>query len=242
MPKTIAAFRPSFRILALALALLVPAAADAERPHAPTVRALSVSGEGEVKAAPDEAMLSAGVVSRAATADAALADNRQAMNAVFAALKGAGIADKLIQTSHFSVSPEYANEKTGDAPRISFYQVSNSVSVTIDDLTKLGITIDALVASGANSMGSISFSIRDPKPLLAQARAAAVRDAMERARTYAGAAGVALGPVIAISEGGAQAPQPMLRAMSFGNAAAPTPIAAGEESVSAQVSMTFEIR
>jgi uncharacterized protein len=210
----------------------------------PQLHTITVSGEGEVKGVPDQALLTAGVVTQAATAADALASNRRAMNAVFAELKRQGIPDRALQTSDFNVSPQYAPQREeGDTrPRIVGYQVSNSVAVTVDDLQKLGPAIDALVASGANSMGGVTFAIRDPKPLLRQAREAAVKDAMDRAQTYAKAAGLVLGRIVNISEGGAQAPHPVFRAMAFDGADKATPIAAGEQTVSAQVTVTFEIR
>jgi len=210
---------------------------------APAPRTLSVSGEAQIKAVPDEAQLSAGVVSQAPTARAALEANRRAMNAVFATLKSRGIPDKSIQTSEFSVSPQYNSGKDGTGPqRLVGYEVSNSVTVTIDDLSKVGDAIDALVSSGANAMGGVSFAISDPKPLLKEARTAAVQDALDRAATLAKASGVTLGPIIAINDGEASTSRPEFRAMTVAQAGMSTPIAAGEERVSASVSITFEIR
>jgi len=205
-------------------------------------RTLTVSGTGEVRAAPDEAQLSTGVVAQAPSAAAALAANARAMNRVFDTLKRAGIAEKNIQTSNFSVSPQYAASKPGQTQRIVGYDVSNTVSVLVDKLDNLGPTLDALVASGSNQIDGPNFAIADPKPLLAKAREAAVKDATDRAATIARAAGVSLGPIVSISEGGgAVAPQPMMRMAMSANAAPPTPVAAGEQSVSAEVSITWEI-
>jgi hypothetical protein len=230
--------RPSLFIAFLATAT-IPAAASAADPQPHTI---TVSGEGEIKAVPDEAILTAGVESTGATADAALAANRRAMNSVFAELKRQGIPDRSIQTSNFSVSPQYDSGKR-TVPKVVGYQVTNGVSVTIDDLAKLGPAVDALVASGANSMGGISFTIRDPKPLLKLAREAAVKDAMDRAETYAQAAGLSVGPVVQLSEGAVQMPRPVFRAMAMGyDAAKATPVAAGEQTISAQVTVTFELK
>lgn len=209
-----------------------------------TPRVITTSGEGEVHATPDEAMLSAGVVSEARTAAAALADNAKAMNAVFATLRNAGVPEKSIQTSGFNVSPQYATDKDGtQTQRITSYQVSNTVNVTVDDLKKVGPTLDALVTSGANSIGGVSFDIKNPKAAMAQARALAVADAIERAQTLAKAAGVTLGPITSISEsGGYEPPHPLYRVMAAAAAPMQTPIAAGEQSVTANVSITWEIR
>jgi hypothetical protein len=206
-------------------------------------RLLTVTGEGDVKAKPDRATLSAGVLTEAKTAAAALAANNGAMNAVFGALKRLGIPDRSIQTSEISVQPQYPNDSRLPR-RITGYQVSNTVTVTVDDLGRLGPVLDALVSSGANSLGDIAFGLRDPKPLEAQAGAAAVHDAMQKADAMARAAGVNLGPIVSIGEGAVSEPVPLgrrmpaLMAMNGG----PTPVAAGVETISATVTISWEIR
>lgn len=227
-------------LAALTLTLLAcPAvAADSKSP-----RLLTVSGEGEATAAPDRAELSAGVVSEARTAAAALTANSAQMNAVFSALKKMGIPDKSIETTGFSVAPQYPPYNSTEQRHITGYQVSNSVTVKVDDLAKLGTTLDALVRSGANDVNSVAFSIRDPKPLLAGAREAAVKDAMTKAETYAKAAGVKLGPVVSITEGGMERAQPLaMRALAAPLPSQPPPMAPGEQTVSANVTMSWEIQ
>lgn len=223
-----------------ALALAVPAfAADQPAP-----RTLSVSGMGEVKSAPDESNLSAGVTTQATTAAQALVANSRAMNAVFATLKRLGIPEKDIQTSDFSVQPQYQSCKPGTScqPRIVGYQVSNTVDVTVEDMDKTGAVLDALVSSGSNQIGGINFSIHDPKPLLRTARAAAVADAIERAQTYAKAAGITLGPILSIDENGNEATRHIYKvAAGYMANAAPAPIAGGEELVSVNVTVTWQI-
>jgi hypothetical protein len=233
--------RPAVTALALGAAvMLAPGAALADAAAPP--RTLTVSGEGEAKAVPDEAHLSAGVVTEAKKAADALVANTRAMHAVFATLKRFGISDHAIQTSEFSVEPQRAPDRNGNAgAKISGYTVSNTVNVTVD-IAKLGPALDALVSSGANSLGSIDFAIRDPKPLLAKARAEAIHDATERAQVYAKAAGIALGPILSVSEGGAEMPRPAYAARMAAAPNALPPVAAGEERISANVSVTFAIR
>ncbi len=236
---------PRHTVLALAggalfLVLAAPSL-KADQP-APQPRTLTVTGEGEARAVPDQAQLSAGVVTAARTAAAALAANTKAMNGVFATLKKAGVPDKSVQTSNFSVSPQYPNDNS-DTRRIVGYQVSNTVNVTLDDLKQLGPALDALVASGANNIGDISFAIRNPGPLAMQARAAAVRDATARAQAYAKAAGLSLGPILSVQEGEYSPPRPMMRAMAMAAPPSlPVPVAAGEQTVSASVTIVWEIR
>jgi uncharacterized protein len=218
------------------LALLGPAALHAE----PLPRVLTVTGSGEVKAAPDRALISTGVVTEGRTAGQAMEANARAMSAVFDALERAGMPAKNIQTSDISVAPQYATAKAGSPQRVASYQVTNTVSVTVDGLDRLGATLDALVASGSNQIDGPSFSVADPKPLLAKARADAVADATAKAQAYAQAAGVALGPIQSITDGGSYAAEPMGRMMSLAGKA--TPVAAGEVGVSASVTITWEIR
>ena len=218
-------------------ASVIPAAAQ------PEPRTIAMSGHGEVKATPDTATLTAGVSVQAASAAAALAADSTRMQVVIAALKKASIADKAIQTARFSVAPQYVYAN-GQAPRLTGYQATNQVSVHVDDIGKVGTLLDALVGAGANEESSIAFSIAHPEPLLAEARAEAVADARTRAETYAKAAGVTLGPILSISENGIATPRPIvMRAMAAVAApASPPPIEAGEESVSANVSIVWQIQ
>jgi uncharacterized protein YggE len=230
--------RKSLTAACLAGIIALPAAAESASPHT-----ITVTGHGEAKAAPDSAMVSAGVTTQAKTAAAALSENSAAMNRVFAALKRLGVEAKNIQTSNFTVSPQFTpyNSNSGNGQRIVGYQVSNQVDVTLERTAGVGPAVDALVAAGANQMNGIGFTIHDPKPLLASARAAAVDDAAARAQVFAKAAHVALGPILSIEEGGTVPVRPLyaMRAMAE---AAPTPIAAGEQTVAADVTIVWEIR
>jgi uncharacterized protein YggE len=159
------------------------------------------------------------------------------MKAVFTAIEKLGVPQKDIQTTSFNVSPRYAS---GDAPRLTGYDVTNQVTVRLSDVSRLGAALDALVTAGANRMNGIDFAIAEPAPLLDKARADAVADARARAETYARAAGVTLGPVQSISEGGS-GPVPLRMAAPMAFAAKAVPVAAGEESVSADVTLVWEI-
>jgi len=203
---------------ALAAAFAIPAlAADP--------RTMAMTGHGEIHAAPDMAQITAGVSAIAPTAAQALSANANRMKGVFDALKKLGVPEKDIQTTSFFVSPQYSNGDNNAPRRLTGYQVNNDVTVRLPDVGKLGNALDALVAAGANQINGVNFSIQNPAALLEQARAEAVGDARTRAETYAKAAGVTLGPILSISEGGAAlAPQPMYRAAAM---AAQTRIAPG---------------
>jgi hypothetical protein len=201
-------------------------------------RTLTMNGEGEVRAAPDSVTVSAGVTSQAPTAAAALSANTARMQSVFAALKKLGVADKDMQTSNFSVSQQMGD---GQPPHVTGYQVNNQVRARLDDVGKLGAALDALVAAGANQLNGIDFTIKDSASLLTEARGQAVADARAKAETYAKAAGVSLGPILSISENENAGPRPLFAPMTMARAAKAVPVAAGEESVTAQVSIVWEI-
>jgi uncharacterized protein YggE len=225
-------------VLATALAA-APQIAVAQTPPAP--RVITMAGHGEARAVPDTAMVSAGVHAQAPTAAAALAANTTRMQAVMAALKKQGVPDKDIQTSNFSISPQYANGN-GEAPRITGYQANKQVEVRLEDVKKVGTVLDALVSAGANQMNGLSFSIRDDAALLAKARSAAVEEARLKAETFAKAAGVSLGAILSISEsGGGMPPRPMYAAPMMVRDKA-VPVALGEQSVDADISITWEIK
>jgi hypothetical protein len=223
-----------------AVALMtLPAFAESAPPHT-----ITVVGHGEAKAAPDSAMVSAGVTTQAKTAAAALTENSAAMNRVFAALKRLGVEAKNIQTSNFTVAPQFTpyGANNTNSQRIVGYQVNNQVDVTLVRTADVGPTVDALVAVGANQMNGIGFTIHDPKPFLASARTAAVEDAATRAQTFAKAAHVALGPILSIEEGSAAPMRPLYSMRVSAASIAPTPVAAGEQTVAADVTIVWEIQ
>jgi uncharacterized protein YggE len=204
-------------------------------------RTLTMSGRGEVRAAPDMVMLLSGVTSQAPNAAEAVSANNAQMQSVFAALKKLGVADKDMQTANFNVSPEMTGGANNQPVRITGYRVNNEVRVTLNDVGKLGAALDALVAAGANQMNGIEFSVKNDAPLLAEARGDAVADARTKAEAYAKAAGVSLGPILSVSENDNEGPRPIFRAAPMALAAKAVPVAAGEESVSASVSIVWEI-
>jgi uncharacterized protein YggE len=228
-------------LAATALAVLLsvsPAIAD----EVHMTRTISLTGHGEVRSVPDVATVTSGVASEAATASEALAANTQAMNAIFTALKDAGIAEKDIQTSNFMVQPRY-NYPENKAPELAGYVVSNNVTITARKIDGLGALLDKLVQAGSNQINGIAFSVSEPDAALDEARKRAVEDATRKAKIYAGATGVTLGPVVTISEsGGYQPPVPMVRAKAMMADSAPVPVAAGEQALAVDVNITWEIK
>lgn len=208
--------------------------------NTPPQRTIIVTGEGEVLGKPDQARISAAVVTQAPTAEAAAQDNATAMNRVLSAIAALGIPPNKIQTSNYSVQPQYPTT-TANRNNITGYQVTNELTITIDDVSKLGAITDTLVHNGANQLGGVEFTIADPRPLTDRARMAAVNDARAKAQTLANAAGVRLGPLLSIQEGpGVFRPTPFAAPRAL--AAASTPIAVGEQPIIVAVTLTYAIQ
>jgi uncharacterized protein YggE len=230
--------------LAMAIGLAAIGAAAAAQapvvvPGMPTT--LTVVAEGKVARAPDIAQLSGGVVTTAATAAAAMADNSRQMNAVAMAVKKAGIADRDVQTTGLSLQPQY---KYGDnqPPVLTGYQASNTVSLRIRKISDAGRIVDTLVAAGVNQINGPNFSIDDSSSALDEARTAAMKTARARASLYAAAAGMRVKRIAAISESGGEqpGPRPMLMSMRAKEADS-MPIAPGEVALTINVTVTFEL-
>ena len=226
--------------LTLAAACLTPAFADDNK----VVRSISLSGHGEVRMAPDLAIVTVGVMSSAATARVALDANTKAMEAVMASLKEAAIEARDIQTANFSVNPRYDyGQNNAQPPKVIGYDVSNNVTITVRKLDSLGAILDRVVSSGSNQINGVMFQLEKPEAATDKARKLAVADAMRKAQVYTAASGVALGQIMSLSEGGGyQPPQPVFKSMRAEAAAADVPIAQGEQVITMDVNITWEIK
>ncbi|MFP4274846.1 MAG: SIMPL domain-containing protein [Paracoccaceae bacterium] len=219
---------------ALALAAAVPAVAQDD------ARRITVQGSGQVAAEPDMAVISMGVEARAETARAAMDETSEAMAAMLARLEESGLDRRDMQTSALSLSPVLARDQRDGPQRIDGFAARNELTLRVRDLGSLGAVMDAVLSEGANRFGGLRFSIADPEPLESEARRRAVTDAMSRARELAEAAGVELGPVRKIHESGGH--RPVMREMAaMSDAQDSIPVAAGEITIEAEVSMEFAI-
>lgn len=208
---------------------------------------LRVMGEAERAMAPDMAVVQLTVTREAKTARAALDANSAAMAEVMQAMDEAGVDERDLQTSNFSIQPRYVYPKprSEHPPELVAYTVRNSLTVRVRELADLGKLLDQAVTLGVNEGGSVRFTNEDPSATLAQARTAAVKDALAKAETLAQAAGVELGDILEIAEQ-SYSPQPRNyraeRAMMSDAAAGSVPVAAGENSyrVVVQVSVAID--
>ena len=235
-------------LTALAVAsAAVPATAGAQativaQPLAGT--RLDINATGEVSRVPDIAIISAGVVTRAPTATAAISQNAARMERVVAALKRAGIAERDIQTSSVSLNPDYVYEER-QPPRLTGYQATNMVTVRFRDIRNSGKVLDALVAEGANQISGPSLTIDKPEAALDEARTRALAAGRARADLYARSLGMRVVRLLSVSEGGGyQVPPPMPygRGMVAQEASAKTDIIPGEQQLQVSVSMSFELQ
>lgn len=228
---------------AIAAAFAMPALAEDDS-------TMVMTGHGEVTAAPDTAVITSGVTTEGETARDALDANTKAMSQLIETLKAANIEARDIQTSNFSVNPNYVYSDERDAngytkpPKIMGYQVSNTVTVRVRDLPALGAILDKAVSVGANTVNNIAFSVADPSKLYDEARKAAFADARDKADLYAEAAGVSLDRILNISEqqNFNQPPMPYaMKTMAADAAAAPVPVQGGELTFAIDVAVTWDL-
>jgi uncharacterized protein len=225
-------------VITIIFAAVLPARAD-DTKAAPEARII-VIGEGSVSAAPDHARISSGVTTRAKTAREASDANAKAMAAVLAALQSAGIEQKDIQTSRFSVQPVYTSPGPNMEQRLTGFSVSNQVSVAIRQIDKVGDILDRLVTAGATDAGNVEFLHADSSKILDKAREAAMADARRKGELYAHAAGLTLGIVAWVTEDSSSplfAPKVAMRAAMPGAA----PIATGEDTLQVRITVGYEI-
>jgi uncharacterized protein YggE len=201
---------------------------------------ITVMGTGEVLEKPDMARISIGVVTQLETASASLRQNTEAVEKVLATLKDHEIADDDVQTSHFSISPQYDYNRSGQPPRLVGYRVTNQVRVAVRRIEDLGDLLDDVVTSGSNQINEVSFDIDEVAALEDAARRIAVSDARHKATLYAQEAGVRLGPVLQVEEISGPVVMPQM-AMAMAEQARAVPIAPGRQVVRQEVRVTFAI-
>ncbi len=230
--KSIAAF-----LISLGLSISAFAQAPADAPH------VIVTGEGLVKATPDQAWVSIGAESRAKTSRDAQQQNATAMTAVQQKIAALGISKDAIKTTAIDLQLEfdYANGK--QTPR--GYVARNTIEVRVDDIARLGDVLDAVVSSGATMIHGLRFDVKQREQLAANALQAAVKSGMAKAQAVAAGSNRAVDRVMKIEElsGGYEPPMPVPRQYAMAaRADAPTPVAAGEIEIRAQVRVTVSIK
>lgn len=250
-------------VAAILTALGGAAAAQSPAPSAVMLESggtvLNVTAEGRAQRQPDLVTFNAGVVTQARTAAEALSANAERMDAVTAALKRAGVAEKDLQTATLSIQPQYfypQPERRPDGstspaapqpPSIIGYEARNTVTAKVRQVAGVGRIIDALAQAGANQVDGPYFTVENPEPATDEARAQAMAVARKRAELYARAAGLRVTRILTITEGGGYYPVTREIIVTGGMAAAPSPapppppssVQAGEITLGANLSVQF---
>lgn len=241
--RTIAALAGAVALLALGAACFETSVESEDLGE--DARAISVSGNGEVRAEPDIATLTLGVEARAETVAEARAEANRAAEAVMAALRDGGVDADDIRTTRFSIGAVY--DYSDDRPRIDGYSVSNTVTVTVRAIETTGELIDAAAEAGgdATRFNGISFGYDDPAEYTRTARELAVEDARAKAEQLAELTGVTLGDPLSISETSWAAPvsvrYPQESAAFADSAEAGTSISPGTSAISVTVNVVWAI-
>jgi uncharacterized protein YggE len=240
--KTKFFFLTTLLVLAIGLAACGPSPSTITLQPQPPVRTITVSGTGLVTLVPDIAYINIGVHSQDASASVATTDNNTRALAVIDLIKAAGVADKDIQTTNFSIYPQQQYDNNGVMTGI-IYMVDDTVYVTVRDLATLGSLLDDSVQAGANSINSISFDLADKTDALSQARSAAVTDARKQADELTGATGVSLGDVQTISYYDSTPPIALQYSRAdMGLGGGSVPVQSGSMQISTTVTIVYEIK
>jgi len=229
--------------------LLITVLAGACSSNASRVTRVAVTGETNMKAQPDAAVVVLSVITQGAQAFNAQQDNARKSDAVIHALQASAGANPEIKTSDYSLRPQY-DERYNKLPKIIGYEARNSVMVTMSDLSKVGAVIDAASRAGANSVENVSFILRDNSPARGQALAEASRQAMSKAQAIAQSMGGRVLRVVEEQEAGLANAMPEARPISGAYEeitanrmmlAKATPVQSGPLSVNSRVQLVVEI-
>jgi uncharacterized protein len=247
--------------VALAAAAITTACSGASHPEAappriatltaadptPTApRVITVTGRGQASGAPKLLTATLGVQTSGPDARTVLTTNSHEAAALIARLESDGVAAADVETVGLSLNPVYANPGPGQTPRVTGYAAADTVSVRIRSLDRAGAILDDAAAAGGSdtAIQSLAYSVADEGPLLAAAHADAVRQADNTAKAMAGAAGVALGPVQAITDATSLevvTPYAPEAASAAGPSSVAVPVQPGTEEVTADVTVTYGI-
>ena len=200
-------------------------------PQVPQVAQVIATGAGEMQASPDLAVIRIAVETTGTEAARAGQDNAARMSSLRQALEKAGIPAQDIATTGYSIRSELRGQERSPKERGSGFVARNGIRVTVRALDRVGATIDAALAGGANQVDDVAFRLSDDRTLRQKALALAVERARSQAQAMAAAAGGRLGPLIELSSLAGRGEGPQM----FAARAAATPIGPGDIVVVEQV-------
>jgi len=217
-------------------------------------RTISFSAEGKVVAKPDVALLTASVITQDADANKVQSDNNAKMTAVVDFLKTNGIKEEDIQTSAYSLNPQYdynwchksSKDYTPCPPKIISYTLTQTISIKIRDFTKINTVVGGLTNAGANEISNITFTIDDPENYKNEARIQALNKIKERAQLLSKATNIKIGRILSVTESGytPRSYETNFRA-ALGNAptaSVPAPIETGTQDITVTLTVSYEIK
>ena len=224
----------------LVFTLLLPVA------FAQVSKSVTVSATSTVYGEPDEASFDAGINVLNADAQAATTKVSERASSLLKALRAAGVAEKDVRTSDFTVYPEQNYDNNGQPTRLR-YRVVNTVHVTVRDAAQLGALLGTSAEAGANEISNVIYTFSDQDALERQAREQAMTRARNKAEQLAQFGGAELGAVQRIVEGLTQPnstdllPVGVYR-MDMAAATTEVPVSSGQLSVDVSVQVTFALR
>lgn len=225
-----------FAITLLFTSQIQASAEQAERPS------VAVTGHAEMAVVPDTAYISLGIITTASDVAKAKAENDATMNRIYTAVESLGINKEQVQTSGFSIQPQYKqNTKNDDATVISGYRVQNTVTVKVTDFAQISQVIDASSQAGANQINGLRFAVNDESSLKDQLLAKAILDGKHKAALIAETLGGSLGQAMSVNLNGYSSPMGENVRLYKADMASSTPISAGTLSISADVNMVFQL-
>ncbi len=205
---------------------------------------ITVSGDGRAYAKPDVALIIFGAHTEAIKSQDAVSQNNTIMNAVTAAAKGLGVADKDIQTVGYDLQPKYNYTQNGGQVFVG-YSLDQKIQVKIRNFDNINAILDGATKNGANTTGSLQFTVDDMEKVKSEARADAIKQAKEKASSMFDAAGLSGAKIVNISEGYNNYPQPMyatgLASPMAKDSVAPS-IQTGQQEVDVTVTLTYRIK
>lgn len=203
---------------------------------------ITIEGQGKVRGIPDIATVNLGFTIEKKEVREAQKENAVTMNKIIAALKQLRISTDDMQTTVYSIYPQYDYLKEGQ--KLRGYTVAQNVTVKIRDLAQVSDVLDQAGILGLNQVGGIQFTMDEPEVLRQQARVKAMENAQKKAQELAVVAGVRLGRIVSFSEStsGGYPPPIYERALAFEGVGGAAPdIQAGSQDVVVNATVTYEI-
>jgi uncharacterized protein len=204
---------------------------------------LSVTGTGSAFLTPDVVVVTLGIQTQGTAIGDTVARNNRTAEQIIQAVQNAGVAPEDVQTTYFSVSTQPKYDEFGNPTSEMTYWVDNTVTATLRDISQLGALLESALASGANSVQGVNYTVDDPAAALSQARADAMADARRQADQIAASAGVTLGEIVSVAEVNS-APREVFSGAGGGGAAPEQgiPTAPGTLEYQVQLSVSYALR